>query len=88
MTEEENRYVQSLEQRIERLERLMSNIDAQSVRVRNLVITGTLKMGEGSTTIRADRRGIWMGQEKLESILTDGLKGTAIEIDGTFTNNP
>ena len=85
------RQVSSLQQEVQTLKQKASMPERKSkfdaLEVNDLVINGSIRMGQGDKAFHGDFEGWWWGANELATIV-GGAKGVAILMDGTFYQNP
>ena len=85
------RMVSTLEKKVQALEMKASMPQRKSkfdsLEVNDLVINGSIRMGQGDVAFHGDFEGWWWGANELATIV-GGAKGVAVLMDGTFYQNP
>lgn len=85
------RMVSTLEKKVQALELKASmptrKTKFDTLEVNDLVINGSIRMGQGDLALHGDSQGWWWGKNKLATIV-GGAKGVAILMSGTFYQNP
>lgn len=85
------RMVSTLEKKVQALEMKASMPQRKSkfdsLEVNDLVINGSIRMGQGDVAFHGDFQGWWWGANELATIV-GGAKGVAVLMDGTFYQNP
>lgn len=85
------RMVSTLEKKVQALEMKASmpqrKSKLDSLEVNDLVINGSIRMGQGDVAFHGDFEGWWWGANELATIV-GGATGVAILMDGTFYQNP
>lgn len=85
------RMVSTLEKKVQALELKASmptrKTKFDTLEVNDLVINGSIRMGQGDVAFHGDFQGWWWGANELATIV-GGAKGVAVLMDGTFYQNP
>lgn len=83
--------VQSLRQEVQVLKSQRPTTERktkfEALEVNDLVINGSIRMGQGDIAFHGDYQGFWWGANELATIV-GGATGVAILMDGTYYQNP